>query len=738
MEPETQIKKAVCVWCKGECGVLVHTQEGRLLKLTGDPDWPRKVYPPVDGCSRLKAAVEWFYHPDRLHFPLKRAGEKGENRWQQISWEQAFSEITEKLQEIKGRYGAEAIADSSGTGYRTEDVARYRFYHLLGSPTNFGQAQICMGPRSLVADTIVGMFPYFALRPQTRCIVLLGVEPLVSRPMLWYLILEAKKTGTKLIVIDPRFTRSAAQADVWLPVRPGTDCALLLGMINVVISEGLYDKNFVERWCYGFEPLKKRAAEYTLSKVEEITGVPYSKVQEAARLYARNTPGVFVEGMGVEHSPNNAETLHARWILAALAGNIDVEGGEELAGPNPQIVSWRELECAEELSPEQRKKQLGAERFRLYSWPGQEIVPEMVKKAWGRAGGAAGIHAMAHAPTVYRAMLTGKPYPVRALITVASNPLVTQANTRLVYRALKSLELYVVMDHWKTPSAMLADYLLPAASWLERPLLRTSADYGNNVISGEAALPTSIPGEYDHRSDYDFFRELGIRLGQGKFWRWKDLEEEYDYRLKSTGYTHSEFVHKVRCQLRTLRYKKYEETGFGTATGKVELYSATLDKLGYDPLPQYYPPKESPLADPRLAEEYPYRLITGGRVREYYHSEWRHVDSVRKRHPYPLVQLNPETASRQGIGEGDWVWIETKTGRVKGKAQLFKGIASDTIHAEHGWWLPELPGEEQWLHGVWEVNINVVMDDDPDVCNPILGSWPLKTALCKVYKVKEY
>jgi anaerobic selenocysteine-containing dehydrogenase len=325
-------------------------------------------------------------------------------------------------------------------------------------------------------------------------------------------------------------------------------------------------------------------------------------------------------------------------------------------------------------------------------------------------------------------MITGEPYPVKGLIIHAHNPMVVQANTKLVYKALKSLELSVVLDYWLTPTAELADYVLPVASWLERPDFM--GDYG-----GEQALPASIPGEYDHKNDYEIFRELGIRLGQD--WPWKSLEEVFDYMLEPLGITFNQFLQGKQSRP-TIEYKNYEKKGFATTTGKAELFSTILEKLGYDPLPKYVEPPETPLSRLDLVKEYPLILITGGRFKPMFHSEWRQIDSVRRRHPYPLVQVHPETAKSLGIEDGDWVWIESPRGRIRMKCQHFNGIDRRVVHCQHGWWYPELPGEEPWLHGVWESNVNVLTDDEPDHCNPIHGGWPLRTALCKVYKMKQY
>ncbi|MFC2072317.1 molybdopterin-dependent oxidoreductase [Chloroflexota bacterium] len=734
---DAEIKKSICTWCKGECGLLVHVLDGKLVKIEEDPDYPKKVWPAARGCVRLRAAAEFFYHPDRVNFPRKRTGDKGEGKWQTISWEQAFDEIAEKLIEIKEKYGGEAIASSGGTNYRTDMSARVRFHSLVGVVNNIGAGgMVCWATRNMVANSIVGYYPHYSIRPTTKCIVSLGSELTVSRPANTWNFREARKNGAKHIVIDPRKSWSAAQADVWLQLRPATDCALLLGMINVMINEELYDKKFVEGWCYGFDKVKELIEEYPLEKVAQITGVPPEKIREATRVYATNRPGAMIEGMGIEQLQQNAETIHARWILAALAGNIDLEGGEELVGPYLNILDPIQAVPYPPLSEEQASKRIPRDRFKLLTGDGSRIIAPLRRQKWGRTGDLGG--GLAHNGMVIRAIITGKPYPVRAMITAGGNPMITAPNTKEIYRALKSLDLYVVIDHWMTPSAELADYVLPVATWLQKPILWDFHNCDNYYIAGEQALPVSIPGEYDHRNDYDIYRELGIRMGQEKYWPDKSLEDLYDARLKPTGMTHKEFVHKVRCMRKPQEYKKYEKEGFLTPTGKVELYSTIFEKLGYDPLPRFRESSETYVSNPELAKEYPLTLLTGARSREYYHSEGRMIESIRKTHPYPLLQIHPQTAVELGIEEGDWVWIETLRGRVKHKATLFEGIRPECVMAEHGWWLPELPGEEPWLRGVWEVNINVVTDNDPEVCNPISGGWPLRTGLCKVYKVKSY
>ncbi len=735
-----QVKKALCRWCHNRCRVSVYVENGKLKKIEEDSSDPRvkMIYPPTKACLRLNGAKQWFYHPNRLSYPLKRAGIRGEGKWQRVPWDQALDEIASKLDEIRRNYGAEAVATSSGTA-RTEDVYRSRFFNLFGSPNWVGQGTHCFAPNLVMAAAMFGWPPRYKSAPEkANCLMIFGIDPSKSMWRMWKGVRDAKKRGAPIIVIDPRPTDTTRMADLWLQPRPGTDGALIMAMMHVIVSEELYDKDFVRDWCYGFDKLVERVKEYSPEKVAEITWVSRENIEKAARLYAQNRPACTSDGMGIQHQHSSIQTIHARFALAAITGNIDIEGGQEIPGPNLNFIEGDEVELNSKLPPDQRKKQMGSDRFRLLSLPGYELVQPMAKKTWGKEFGHI-IHFFAgHGPDLYRAMITGKPYPIKAMITMSSNPMVTQANTKLVYQALKKLDLYVVVDFFMTPCAELADYVLPATSWLERPEVDDFTNTHERLVAGEAALPSIVSGKYERKDDFEILGELGRRLGQEKYWPWKTLEEAYDERISPLGMTHREFMSRGGIDFPQPKFKTYEKQGFGTTTGKAELYSTVLEKLGYDPLPSWVEPPESPLSRPDIVRDYPFILITGGRTRGYFHSEWRQVDFVRKKHPDPLVQLNRKTATELQINDGDWVWIETLRGRCRQKAQLLDNIHPTVVHAEHGWWYPEMPGGEPWLRGVWESNINICMDDDPDHCNPISGNWPLKTALCKVYKATGY
>ena len=725
-----ETKSSICFWCKPRCRLDVEVEDNRLIKMATSPikACPRKY------CSDL----ERFYHPDRLNYPLKRVGDRGENKWQKITWDEALDEIAAKLQALKEQYGAETLAVTHGTS-RTYEELNSRFLNLFGSPNQCGQAQICHGNSGVVATALFGWWPYWMnveKLENTRCLMLIGRNPPNAHQTIWEGYLKAKKRGTKLIVIDPRRSESAEEADLWLQIRPGTDAALLLGMINIIIKEKLYDEAFVRDWCHGFDALSERVKEYPVEKVSEITWVPADQIVAAARMFATETPSCAMEGMGVAHQPNSYSPIAARHIISAIVGNVDVPGGEELMGPAP-FITEHEIEMAEALPKEQRSKILG-NQFRLYTWPGYELIQKNVERVWGKRCDMFGYSCMATAPSVYKAIAYNDPYPVRALITVSSNPMVTIPDTKLVYKALKSLDLYVVSDYFMTPSAQLADYVLPSALWLERSFLWNYHNTTPVIRAGETALPPSIPGMYDRRNDYDFWRGLAIRVGQEEHWPWETVEDYYDYRLEPLGITFKELVKKGKIITKESEYKKYEKTGFGTPTGKIELYSTVMESLGYDPLPYYKEPPESPTRTPDLAKEYPLVLITGGRFHPFFHSEHRQVESLRKRYPWAKMQINPETAKELELKDDDWVWIETQHGRVMQKVIIDKGIDPRVVHAQHGWWYPEMPGEEPWLHGVWISNINVCTSSDEETCDEALGSWPLRTFQCKVYKVESF
>ena len=727
-----QIRKAACFFCHQNCGVLVHVKDGDIEAIEGDPEHPHSR---GGLCARGQIALLHHNHPARLNYPLKRSGQRGEGKWERITWEQALDEIAAKLGQFRDESGAETVCSAGGT-LRTDDSPRRRFMNLFGSPNVFHTSHVCWIPTFMVETAIYGWCAFDLDLPQSRCVVLWGHNPGSSyMPEMRGLFDVRDQNGTKIIVIDPRFTESAAKADLWLPLRPGTDAAMALAWLNVIIWEGLYDQTFIENCCYGWEQLAEHVKPYTPEWAADITWVDAEKIRAGARMYATHKPGNIQWGVAIDQlGKAGGATMHARALLRAVTGNLDAPGSDLLCGPNPTLITDEEMECNDRLPEGQRSKQIGSDRYKLVAWPGYSKISELTKRVWGKAPPAEWM-CEAHGPSVFEAILTGKPYQPRALLVLADNPLSAFPDSRKTYEALKKLEFLTVMDYWLTPTAMLADYVLPAAGWLERPTITSTYGCTDFVIASQRAVSPS----HERRTSYHCWKGLGERLGQKEFWPWNDIEDMYHHRLQPLGYnmgSYDEFVEKVRYHFPEREYYKYGRIGFATPSGRVELYSQTLKELGYEPMPTYAGPAENENDNPELAERFPLILIAGGGFMPFYHSEHRQIKPLRFLHHQPLVQINPATARELGISEGDWVWIETLRGRIKQVATLTEAVHLRTICTERGWWFPERKGEDPGLYDIWQSNTNVLTSGAPEFCDPKSGSWATRGLLCRVYKVE--
>jgi anaerobic selenocysteine-containing dehydrogenase len=748
-ETDVQERKIVC-WaspgCVHQCGLIARVKDGRLVGLRGNPDYPT----PNRGCTdRMPHHIKWLYSPEQLLHPLKRVGERGQDRWEQIPWDQALDEIAEKLAALRDEYGPETLALHEGT-YRSDMYPmRTRFLNLFGNPSNIGCAgTICRCNTIAINYALLGCANGRAKLQQMRCVVLHGNNIRHTAPLDWQRLrkrVEAKEA--RLIVIDPRKTEAGRYADLWLQLRPGTDAALLMAWVNVIIEEELYDKAFVKEWTFGFEELRHRAAEYTPERVAEITWVPPDAIRESARMYATSRPAGFHWGSATDMlGRNSIRVEQARICLRALTGNLAEGGGEMIVGPGPVIggkmgIRDSMLVFPEKIGPEQRKKQIGADRFKLMGWPGYEVMATYHEETYGVPFPTAAHNFVAVQPLIWKAVLEKDPYPVTAMITWGSNVLLNGGDVKTAYRALKSpnLELHVVLEHFMTPTALLADYVLPIASKLEKPMCATHEDFAPNIACSEAA----VEPRGERHGDYFVWKGLAERLGFGEYFPWHTEEELADERLAPLGLTFKEVSTEryfVRSEepwtYKTINPRTGHPTGFATPSGKVELYSNVLERLGYDPLPYYEEPPESPISAPEVADEYPYILITGANFRPMFHSENRHWGmGTREQHPDPIMELHPDAAGPLGIQEGDWVCVETLRGTIEQRAHVTDEIHPRVINVQRHWWFPEQPAPEPSLHGLWRSNANVLtMGDDPDTYDPVTGGWPLRALLCKIYK----
>jgi anaerobic selenocysteine-containing dehydrogenase len=701
-----RIVKSTCRGCHGVCGVRLHLEDGKLVKVTGDPDSPvSQGYI----CAKGKAAPELLYHPDRLKYPLKRAGERGENRWRRITWDEALDAVSEKLLEVKRDYGAESIVGARGTG-RPYYVMFHRFLNWLGTPNRLGFAHLCYGPRLIASAMTCGELPvcdyygFGGVRP--ACVLVWGcnlTEVGAADGMCSHQLTRTLRNGAKLIVVDPRKTALAAKADYWLQLRPGTDAALALGMLHTIIKEELYDKDFVDKWTVGFEELKARVAEYTPEKVSDITWVPAEKIQAAARLYAATRPACLQWGVGIDQGVNNFQTIRALLILSGITGNIDVPGGDAFwvppAGvivPAPRINP--DIESPEKIPPDSKKKMIGAAKYKLSTTiqPGHFI----------------------------KTVLTGEPYPIKALFIMGSNLLVGHSDCLRMAEALRKIDFIVAADIFMTPTTQLADIVLPAASWLE------TDDVCDMHMVWCVTARSKVTSIGECRDDKEVLFDLGRRLGMADGFPWRNTEEYCDWLLKGTGLSFKDFQ-KVGILKGEMRYRKYEHSGFKTPSGKFEIYCRALKDMGYDPLPYYVEPPESPYATPDVYRDYPLVITTGARVQAFFHTEGRQIESLRRLNSEPQVEIHPATAASLGISEGDWVWIESpRGGRIRQRARLTPGIHPGVVSAQHGWWFPE---KKPWEYGFTDSNVNMLTHGMP--CDPQTGSEPWRSFLCRISRV---
>ena len=594
-----------------------------------------------------------------------------------------------------------------------------------------GANNICMCPSQAVEFATYGGFSWGDVM-QTKCVVLWGQGPSKSAPNgLYPMILQAKKKGARLIVIDPCRIPEAEKADMWLPIRPGTDVALLLGWLKVIIEEGLYDRDFVVNWTVGFEDLKAAVADYTPERGAAISWLPPGQVVESARLYATSKPAMITWGFGLDKQGVNAtQAARERCCLRAVTGNLDIPGGEPLGWNDPigRIVGDNEMELNEALSAARRAKQLGADEYPFFGFPGWERNAEANRRLPHEYMHPpnADTTCVAHARSVFDAMVTGKPYPVTAAISVASNPLLSLPNVRRTYEALKAQELYVVGEFYLTPSAALADYLFPICSTVETTELWLTRAFC-------VACPRGIDPLFERRNTYDFWRGLALRLGQAEHWPWETVDEVWDHRLSPLGLTFDQLFEQNGLFGRP-QYRQYEKYGFGTPSGKVELRSSIFEELGCAALPVYREPPYSPAGDSGLAEAVPLVLISGSRFMPMYHSEQRQIEAARKKRPDPLVTLHPGTAESLGLAEGEWVRVTSPHGSIRMRLHLSDRVDRRMADADHGWWFPERREAGPELFGVFESNANVLCPDGAAFCSPETGSWPHTALLCRVEK----
>lgn len=711
--------RTFCQHCHMGCRLVCQVKDGRVTHVANAMG--------VSG-EKAEAAIELVYHPDRVTYPLKRVGECGEGKWERISWDEALDIMADRFGRIKEEYGAESIAIIMGCGHKAvAQAATLLFSHIIGTPNVLNINQQCHIPLITAervtfgdGDICADFGPHFKY---SKCILIWGANTKHSRPPLDRDINLAQAKGAKVIRVDPMPPETLdldklglPAADIWLRLRPGTDAALALGMINIIIHEGIYNKEFVNKWCVGFEELKKHVQDYPVEKVSEITWIPKDKIIEAARLFATTKPSCLHARLGVGSQQVNAtQSSRAVCILTALAADIDVKGGNLLPD---KPVGRKVRYISPVFPPGVEEKRLGAKEFPLVAGA-KEMVRDF--KPWGYA----------HNQLCLQAMLNGD---IKALFIPGCNMVVSEGDSRETITALKNLDFLVVVDLFMTPTAELADLVLPAAHFLETEIpLRAYQNMGSRNMNYIMAPRRVIEPVGECWDDRKIVIELAKRMGVAL--PWQNIEEQNNWQLEEFGMKYKDIINKPSQVISwPIRYRKYDEEGFRfkTPTGKIELYSSILKNHRYDPLPSHIEPPQSPISTPELYKEYPL-ILNQHRSIVYTHSEFRQIPSLRQRKfPDPLLEVNPETAAGLGINEGDEVYIERPgfKERVYMKAKFFPEMHPRVVSCLSHWWFPEKPGPE---HGCFESNINAIQSTNPPY-DPVCMNYQMRATLCRVGK----
>ncbi len=715
-ETGIEVRKSICTICDPttQCGLDCYVKDGRIVKVEGTLESPQNA---GTLCSKGAAQRQWVYNEERLRTPMKRVGPRGSGEFVPISWTEALDTITENLQKFKAESGPESVVFYCGYPKQLRPFGQ-RLAMLYGSPNWATESSACHTAMQMGWRLDYGQMAGPDLK-NAKCVLVWTANPLHSNTPAARHIMDARDRGVKFIVVDPRKSPTAGIADIHLQLRPGTDGALALAMANVIISEGLYDREFCAEWTRGFDEFKAYAAQFTLERAEEITGVPAAKIHDAAVLYATTKPAAMIPSAApVVHHTNGVQNQRAAAALVGLTGNYDVPGGNVVQGP-----SWLEIAGAGFVSKQHEFEvprpwselppRLGAERFPVWT--------EMISQAQGM--------------DLPRQINSGEPYPLRALIAFGMNYRMWPDSKGLL-EAVQKLDFIVDVDLFMTDTAKYADIVLPTCSSVERSELRCYPQkyvvYTTPVIDplGESRSDTDIIFALADKLGIDYAPSPSIPAGKYQENGAPDFTEAFeatlDWLLEPSGMKIEELKkHPAGMPVPNpipVTFKKYEKNGFLTPSGKMEFASSILEKYsdrpGIDALPIYEEDKYSPVSAPERAAKYPLVLGAGSRLPMFIHSRTFRLPWTRSLRPDAAADINPADAARLGIAQGDPIEISTPTGFIRVKANVTE-LAS--------------PGAVQMYHAYPEADVNSLIEED--YLDPISGFPGYKGLLCAVRKV---
>lgn len=680
--------RSICQFCHTNCGIIVHRRANGTTDVEGDPEHPMNR---GRCCPKVAAIPEVIESEDRLKVPLRKTS-KG---LEEISWAKALDFAADRLGEIRDRFGPLSLVRCGGApvSYQCRD-GFLEFMGAFGSPNFTGAANLCMVPRMTAFKAITGGIRAEPDYDHTRLVLFWGCDPLTTERYGAYaayngmrqIIPRLKKRGTRMISIDPFRSRTAAQADEWVRIRPGGDVALGLAMIHVIIQESLYDRAFVEAHTSGFEALADHVQACDPAWAEALTGIPAKTIADLARTYATTKPATIYEGNGLDMVANGVDAVRTVAILIGLTGNLDVPGG------NVFMPFAQQSSLPTKAVP--REKRVGYGQFPLFM-----EVPF---------------------PAVKSALLGEAESRPRAMIVHHCNPALVQANEKRTRQALEKVDFLMVNDIFPTATAALADLVLPITSDFESYGYRAYASLEGGFLA--LARPVAPPAGQS-RPVFEVEYELAKRMGLHREYPFQDTVGWLKHMIGPTGVSFERLVEEqIVYATPPVQYRKFEPGGFNTPSGKVEFYSTVFERKGYSPLPVYSEPAGEPLdAAVRSGKGFPL-LGSTKRPGHFVHTKLRNIKALAKSYPDPLVWLHPQDASERSILEGSEVEVSSPRGQITLKAKLTEDTRPGHIWIDFGWGNP--------TDG--KANVNVLVDDTH--FDPVSGGTPHRLFECEVRK----
>jgi len=678
--------RTLCQFCHTNCGIIVKKSSTGALTVEGDPDHPANR---GRCCAKAAAIPEVISSKDRLRHPLK----KTQAGFKKISWDEALTLASDRLGEIREKHGPLSLVRCAGApvSYQCRD-GFLEFMGAFGSPNMTGSGNLCMVPRMIAFNAVLGERRAEPDYDSSSLVLFWGANPLATERFAAFsayngmrqIVPRLKERGAKIITIDPVRTKTVQQSDQWIRINPGSDIALGLAMIHVIIKEGLHDKGFVEQYTDGFDALGKHVQAYDPQWAGPITGVPESEIVNLARTFAGTKPAAICEGNGFDMYVNGVDAVRVVAMLIALTGNMDIPGGNVIMPfVRQSVLPTKDVPG---------DKRLARDQFPLF---------------WGNPFSA-----------VKEAILGNKDNRPRAMIVHHANPVLIQSNEKRTRQAFEKMDFVIAGDIFPTATTEMADLILPVTSTFESCGYRaySSVEGGFMALARPVAEPVG-----ESRSVFEVEYALAEKMGLHRDYPFNDALSWLKFMIKPSGVPFERFDdEQIAYATPPLQYRKYAESGFNTPSGKVAFYSQQFEKNGYSPIPAYTEPGGEPLDGKSQSEKGFSLLGTTRRPGSFVHTKFKNLAALSKSYPEPLAVIHVKDAADRSVAEGDMVEVTSPQGSIRLKARLVEDMNPGLVLVDFGWGNP--------TDG--KASINMITNDTH--FDPISGGTPNRIFPCEL------